>query len=94
MNPKVKEFPNKKCLTNSEAKRSVYQTINRTIYHRNKKSLYQKGLSSTTNNYQLAKMPNQNILCNLLLNLLLHTSELNCINRPESLTIIYPATFY
>ena len=67
MNPKVIEFLNKKCLTNSEAKRSVYQTINRTIYHKNrKKSLYQKGLSSTTNNYQLAKMPNQNILCNFL----------------------------
>ena len=59
MNPKVKELPNKKCLTNSEAKRSVYQ----------------KGLSSTTNNYQLAKMPNQNILCNFLLNLLHSTSR-------------------
>ena len=53
MNPKVKELPNKKCLTNSEAKRSVYQTINRTIYYRNKKkslSKLAKGLSSTTNN--------------------------------------------
>ena len=37
MNPKVKELPNKKCLTNFEAKRIVYQTVDKSTYHKLKK---------------------------------------------------------
>ena len=70
MNPKVKELPKKKCVTIPKQKGVSTKLLTGQSTTEIGKSLYKKGLSSTTNNYQLAKMPNQNILCNFLLNLL------------------------
>ena len=64
MNSKVKELPNKKYLTNSEAKGSVYQTINRTIYYRNWKKYLPKlveGFYTTANMNYLPSISRQDL---------------------------------